>query len=332
MPSSTKPVNVSRKLLWLGVSVFAVCGLYSAAWFVAASKGEDWLKTTMAKPTLGITASCPGMDIKGFPFRVGVFCTTSNFSMPQKNIDFSAGALRTMALVYNPGKILFEIDGPVKSVLPDGISVTADWKNLDGNVGASFSGLKSLSTFFDQTKGEVSGPMFPGALQFETGHGEFHTRQNGNNLDIAALAEDNTIKTSLLPAALPKFSISLDGTLNNLAELLNGERLPVDSEISGDIQRLALDFGDNGFVTLAGPFQIAPDGNLSGDFELSAENFSKLQPLLRSLFPDQTPMIDVTTIMLKSLANGSTKASIQLKVVSGTILLGVIPIGVIPPL
>ena len=174
--------------------------------------------------------------------------------------------------------------------------------------------------------------MLPGALQFETGHGEFHTRQNGNNLDVAALAEDNIIKTSLLPAALPKFSVSVDGTLDNLGGLLNGQRLPVGAEISGEIQRLALDFGDNGFVTLSGPFQISPDGYLSGDFELSAENFTKLQPFLRSLFPDQASVIDASAMMLQGLSKGSTKASIKLTVASGTILLGVIPIGVIPPL
>jgi hypothetical protein len=332
MASSTKPVNVSRKLLWLGASVFAVCGLYSAAWFAAASKGEDWLKATMAKPTLGITASCPGMEVKGFPFRVGVFCSTSNFSMPQNNIDVAAGALRTMALIYNPGKVVFEIDGPAKSVLPNGMSVVADWKNLNGSLGASLSGLNHLSTFYDQSRSEISGPMLPGALQIETRHGEFHTRQNGNNLDIAALAEDNVIKTSLLPAALPKFSVSIDGTLDNLAGLLNGQHLPVGASVSGNIQRLALDFGSDGFVTLSGPFQISPDGYLSGDFELSAENFSRLQPLLRSLFPDQSAVIDATAIMLKSLSKDGTKASIKLTVASGTILFGMIPIGVIPPL
>jgi hypothetical protein len=332
MPPSSQPVNVSRKLLWLALSVFAICVLYSAAWFIGVSKGHDWLERRLSNFGDSMSATCPGMDIKGFPFRIGVFCTSATLTNPINHINISTGAVRTMALVYNPGKAVFEIDGPAQASLPDATTVTSNWSNLDGSLGAGLSGLKHLSVAIDKASAEIISAILPGPMTIATGHGEFHARQNGDNLDIAALAENNTASTSLLPQQLPLFSISIDATLDKLAGLLEAKALQPGTEINGTIHRLALDFGNDGFLTLSGPFSIAADGYLSGDFDLSAENFEALRSTLKASFPQASPTIDVSAILMKSLSKDGTNATVRLNVRAGTILLGVIPVGFIPPL
>jgi hypothetical protein len=333
MPPSSQNVNASRKIVRLGVAVFAVCALYSAGWYYAASKGQDWLTATLKDPGNGMSADCADMNIKGFPFRAGVFCSSASLADASHGISLQTGAVRTMAMVYDPKKIVFEADGPAKATLPGGTTLDIVWNNLRGSLGAQLHGLQHLSSEADQIDAKVSLPIADGATEVKINHGEFYVRQNAGNLDVAALANNNTVETSLFNTPLPEFSVSIDSTLTGLAGLLEGDTLTPGTEIAGAINRFALDLGaGKGFLTISGPFQIASNGLLSGDFEINVENFTKLRASLDTSFPQAAQAIDTASMLLQGLSKDGTNASVRVMVRSGAVFLGVIPLGVIPPL
>ena len=332
MPPSSQPVNVSRKFLRLGLAIVVIAALYSAAWFFAANRGATYLKDILAAPGGGFSASCGKLDIRGFPFRAGVFCESASLANATDGLKVETGPVRTMTLVYNPTKAVFEVDGPIKAELPQGISLDTNWGNMEGSLHANLQGMTEVSTFVDKMTTAAGFAGIADAVKLNVGHAEFHARQNGENLDIAAMAQETTLSTPLLPRQLPLFSTSAEITVNNRADLLRGARLQPGDEISGTIQRLALDFGAEGFLTISGPFQIGGDGLISGDFDIDVENFARLQPLLDASFPESQPVIDASTLLIKGISKDGVKGRVKIAVRSGAILLGVIPIGFIPPL
>lgn len=333
MPSSSQPVNLGKKILRLGIAVFTIAALYSAAWFYAAYRGNDWLHAEISNPGDGMAGSCTAMKIKGFPFRAGVSCTSASFSIPAENVHLETGAIKTMAMIYNPGKAVLELDGPLISHLANGMTLEANWTNFKGSLRVSLSGLSHFTMSADRIRSEIGLPDAFANLIIESSYAELHATKNGPDLDVAAAGDNMQVESALLLAApLPRFSLSSNVTLNGMSSLLSGEPPVVGQEISGTLHDLTVDFGNQGKVSLSGPFQFSKDGYLSGDFDVEAENFTTLQPILDASFPDSAPTIDASVILLKSLPKTDGKANIKLTVRSGAILLGVIPVGFIPPL
>lgn len=332
MPPSAKPVNVSRRFVWLGGAVLVVCLLYSAAWFVAAWKATDYLKTLLAAPGPGMSADCAQMDIRGFPFRAGVFCASAHFENASQGLNLSTGAVRTMTLVYNPTKAVFEVDGPVKASFPGGTKVDTTWGNFDGSIGASLSGLTRASVFIDRMENTIALPSGLGEAKLTSDHAEIHARQNGPDLDIAARTDNARLTTALLPTNLPVFSSSLEATLDGRAGVLEGEGIEPGEDVLGTLNRYALDFGTRGFLAISGPFKLSGDGVLSGDFTIEVQDFAALQTSLSASFPQATPVFDTAAILLKSLSKDGRTGRIEVNIREGHVFLGIIPLGVIPRL
>lgn len=67
--------GVTRKLVWLAMAVVVFAALYTGGWFYAASRLKDRLTEALAASQQGMhSASCSGLSVRGFPFRIGIFC------------------------------------------------------------------------------------------------------------------------------------------------------------------------------------------------------------------------------------------------------------------
>ncbi len=333
MSSSNRNENTSRKILIFGLAIAAFSLLYTGAWFVGTSKAQTWLQQQLSSNRLaGMSIACNGMDIKGFPFRIGVFCDSASANRTSPAARISLGALRSAAQIYAPGHAIFEIDGPAVVQPAPGITATLDWDLFHGSIVGGLDGIdrSSIETNMARMEGDIPGIAQNATIALD--HAEFHMRRNNGDLDIAFISKGTDIGASMTDQKLPAFSLSADLTLADYAPFLAGREVTTSGSTQGQLRQLRVDFGDQGALTLSGPFSISADGLLSGDFDLQAEQITTLGALLIGSFPEATQAIEVSQQLLQSLSTNGASARVRLTMQDGVILLGFIPIGFIPPI
>ena len=142
MPSPANASSTtSRKFGWLAGAIVAGGLLWTAGWYVFAAKVETGLPTTLAQ-LVGPTASarCTDADVRGYPFRFGVFCKTLTYENVAEGITANAGAFRSAAQAYRPQHAVAEIDGPLVVNTSD-LVFRADWQVLKASAQAVTDGL-----------------------------------------------------------------------------------------------------------------------------------------------------------------------------------------------
>src|SRR5690606_37227088 len=105
-----------RRIIWLAVFIIlAICGYYALWVYLAERLGFEVDRNIASLGNKGITISCDGRDIRGFPFRMGVFCDDVALTIPDENIAASAKELRSAAQIYAPRMLVMELDGPLEA-------------------------------------------------------------------------------------------------------------------------------------------------------------------------------------------------------------------------
>lgn len=333
--SRTEPANTSRKIWILGAVIVAVILIYTGGWFYAANEMKSRLTTLLAGGNEnGVSAECQDMDFRGYPFRIGLFCSDVRVDDHRNGISASFGALRSAAQIYAPWHVVWELDQPAVVRTASGITVSTEWSSLQSSLTAGLDGLERSSLIASDIKGSVVSMLAGDTLTFDAKRGEVHLRQNGNNLDAAILSEATNITVKDQPQLLPAISTSADLTLTDKAGLLNGTN-PDGANLrgtSGLLNRLVADLGQGRVMTLSGPFSFDEEGYLTSELTLEIENIDAWREALKSAFPAAAKTIDTAGNMLTALVSGGTKASVKLSVNKGTVFVsGFIKIGKIPP-
>ncbi len=332
MASSDQSVNVSRKIVRLGIFIVAACVIYTAAWYFATNKVQNWLQDAMQSGRgSGYQIECPGLELKGFPFRVGLFCDSMTMQGHAYGAGLSTGAIRSAAQVYDPGHAVFEIDGPALLQPSVGLFGEFDWSLFHGSVIANLDGVDRMSIETNDATAALSSSFTNHRADVEVGQGALHVRQFSGDLDVVASASNAKVDTTLLRHQLPRFSATVDLTLAKLGGLLNGKRF-AGGPVEGQMRRLALDFASQGSLAITGPFTISQDGYLSGEFDVQVEDFDALAAVLSASFPQSESTIMASRQLVADLSPDGKRGRVRVTVSSGTILLGVIPVGFIPPI
>lgn len=326
----------------MGIVLFIL--LYSGLWFFAANRIESRLATYLTHGNSGRTAECTNMDIRGFPFRIGLFCDMVRLDDTARGASATLGALRSAAQVYRPGHAVVELDGPAEIRFSPGISLSADWDLLHASLQATLSGLDRTSLTYDKLTGTAVLPAIeedamPGdthRLAFTAEHGEVHLRQNGDDLDAAASIDGFDTKIDGGPSLLPPMSASTDLTLVGRAPLMNAGSLKPGAlhDSKGEMRNLTLDLGNGMITTASGPFSVNDQGLISGEFSVTMKNIEGWRQNLVKIFTDKdgTAMINNIANMLTALADGKNEATVKLNVREGVAFLAFFPIGVLPQL
>ncbi len=338
------PTTGARKIRRLGIGVLLFILLYSGLWFFAANRIESRLATYLTQGNTGSTAECADMDIRGFPFRIGLFCDTVRLDDTARGASATFGALRSAAQVYRPGHAVIELDGPAEVRFSPGISFSADWDLLHASLLATLSGLDRTSLTYDKLTGTAVVPAIeedaiPGdthRLAFTADHGEVHLRQNGDDLDAAASIDGFDTKIDGGPSLLPPVNGSADLTLVGSAALMNAGGLKPGAlhGAKGEMRNLTLDLGNGMVTTASGPFSINDQGLISGEFSVTMQNIEGWRQNLVKVFTDEdgTAMINNIANMLTALADGKNEATVKLNVRDGVAFLAFFPIGELPQL
>lgn len=329
------PRKQSRKLLWLALAILIVLAGYSAVWFVLAGQMKSRLATVLDQPnTAGVAGQCTDMDVRGFPFRIGVFCNQVKVDDTRHGISASFGALRSAAQVYAPGHSVLELDGPAEIRMTPGTSISANWTQMQASAVVNTGGLNRTSLAYKALAGTVVTPMSPDSGTFSAEQGEMHVRANGDDVDIAMSVNQLRLKVPEVDSPVPPVNASADLTILGRAPWLASATLPADPlyGTSGTVRAIQIDLGEGLIANASGPFRVSDVGVVSGEFKLSLNNVDAWRTQLTAVAPDQASIIKTATKLMKALSNGSNDASVTINVRDGTAFLGFIPIGKLPPL
>ncbi|MDI7862598.1 DUF2125 domain-containing protein [Rhizobiaceae bacterium n13] len=324
-----------RKFWLLGIGVAAAIALYTAGWFYAANQLQSRLTALLGRnPESGVTVDCPDMAFRGFPFRIGLFCSKVTVDDKPNGLSATFGALRSAAQVYAPWHAVWEMDGPAEIRATPGITLSANWEKLQSSIRTNLTGVDRTSTLIEGITASLFSTLTPKKLDLTATRSEIHLRQNGRDLDAALLFENAQAKIEGDPRQLPVLSGSADLTLVDKAGYLNGKDESGSGPYGakGELRHVVLDAGDGRVLTLSGPFSISDEGLLSGNFRVEVEKIAAWSETLIAAIPGQRNALGLAASLLKSLGEGKDNAAVDLKVKDGVVMLSFIPIGAIPPI
>ncbi|AVA23187.1 DUF2125 domain-containing protein [Rhizobium sp. LEGMi198b] len=337
MAASSQSVASGRgKRMWLiGLGLIVIlAGLYTGGWFYATTM----VKTTVLKALgeqkdAGISGECSDMAFSGFPFSIGLSCAKVTVDDHVKGVSASFDNLHASAPVYQPNHVGWSLRSPAEIRTAQGLTVSAEWTDLQSNLIAKGRGVAQSETVIDGLKAGIVSSFTGQSADVTAAHTEMHARQNGDDLELAIGIENANAVIKDFPQTLPTASTSADITLTGKAGLLDGSDGHGLYGAAGVLRKVVIDIGDGRVMTLSGPFNFDDQGFLSGQFKLEINQIGPWGDSLKATIPAAKNMIDTATKLLKSLAAGGDKVSVDLTADRGRLSLsGFIPLGKIPPI
>lgn len=326
--------GTARKILWLGFAILLAIGLYTAGWFYAANRlKETVLRAITPTESASVSGECGDIAFRGYPFRIGLFCSRVNVDDKNNGVSASFGQLRSAAQVYNPGHIVWELDSPAEIRTAHGLSVSAEWQNLQSSLTTRLKGIDRTSLVIDGLKANAVSSVTGQTINFDATKTEVHLRQNGADLDGAITVTDSATVIKDWPQLLPRLSAIADVTLAGKAGMIDGSDGTGLYGASGELRRIVADIGEGRTMRISGPFSFDNEGYLSGQFKVEIEKLGAWSDNAKQAFPQLQSTIDTARKLLGALAGGGDRASVDLVVDRGRATIsGFIPLGKIPPI
>jgi len=315
----------SRRILWLGAFVVLLFGGYSAGWLYFADLLRKQTSAAIARMNTGeVSAECAAPAVRGYPFRLGVWCDGVAFSDASRGIHVTAGGFRSAGQVYDLTHLVAELDGPASIDLPDAAPLALDWRRLRASVRLATPLPERLSVESTALTASLqSGAPLASLASFEA-----HMRPNAGDLDLAARFEGlefageaavDEACGALRPGRPLRHRRRRPGGI--------GRRKPArpvgHDAVAGAVERA----GHR--LALSGPFSIGADGLLDADLQLTVRDPAGLSTTLGNAFPEARQQIAASLSGLSALG---PEPSLPLKIVKGKATLGFIPLGDVPPL
>ena len=337
MNTKNRQKQKSRRLFWLFLClILLIFGGGSAFWYYASDKMDQTITGYFARmQQQGRSAVCTNQTIKGFPFRLGLFCDRFAYDDPNSGVSLKVGAVRSAAQFYAPGKLVAELDGPLELVAPDRSRSVASWNSLRSSVQANLDGLESLSVVTNELALESDHPALQtlSAITFE-----LHARKSGtNDLETAIGLIDLEVVTPNA-AQIQPITMTVELTAKDLFDTVTtGRNLKNHirtNGFAGTLTALNLQPKSGGKLLLSGPIRISKSGLLSTELRVEFEQLRQLFSHFRSAIPqleDQASQIETALSALTTSQNDAPQTVI-VSISQGNMRLGLIPLGSIPPL
>jgi len=330
MPSSANTSSpVSRKFAWLAGAAVASGLLWTAGWYAFAAKVKTELPATLAQ-LVGPAASaqCISADVRGYPFRFGVFCETLSYENTAEGISANAGAFRSAAQVYRPQHAVAEVDGPLM-FNTSGLSLRADWQVLKASARAATNGLERGSVEARNISFDMDGAGLAGRFGLQAAKITAHARRNGADLDLAAYADD--LRNDLV-AGLTARTFVLEATLTERSRLLEMPFVPLQGPFEAVLHRLAIAFDETSSLELTGPVRIDAGNRISGDLELTISDLQQFTDRAEAFDPDIADLFRQFGPVVAALDTrpGDDAVSLPLTIKNNLVSLGFIPLGQLP--
>ncbi len=315
----------TRRIQLLMLAVAVTCGAYVGGWNYMASLLD---RETVAMIDSGdpVTIACPDRSVGGFPFRIGVSCSSFTASDPAGAFQVKAGALRTTAVVYDPSLILASLQSPAQIEAPAGVPLAAlTWERARASVDTSPADDQLAGIEFDapQIRPAAGGLMTAESLAL-------FARPVAADADLALKARAISLDPSLVGGRqVAPFGLDLDVRLAAVEETwfsgAPGAR-------SGVLNRLAILITDDAGLIADGPFTISAEGALTGRLSLRIVDVDAVIAALRTAAPDQAPMLEAMAAARPKGEGPADEWTLTIDIEDGNARLGFLPLGRIPPI
>lgn len=329
--------NYARRITWLGVAIGFFVLAYTAAWLFAAHEAEKRMDIELAKANAGdAKITCDSRQVKGYPFRFGLFCDGETFIDEAKGISISSGALRTAAQVYNPWHAIAELDGPVKVAIPGAPTITGDWSLLHSSIRFDQPVPERVSIEANDLTITINKTETESQQALTATYAAGHMRSEDKDVSFAGEVDGLVIDPAITPnRTIPEFAASYDVLLKDGVAIAAAKPRDIKAALrgqSGELRSVSLIFKDGGAVRVTGPLKLSVEGLLDGDIKLTFTDAAKLGVALGQAFPEAAKII-INTLTAASLGAGADKeASLTLTIRRGKVSAGFFPIATIPPL
>lgn len=328
--NNVKPAyNAKRRIQFLfGFVVLLIIGS-TAGWYFVADKIQTATNNVIEQQAnMGNNVSCDGREVRGYPFRFGLFCESVAFESIRQGQVFKAGALRSAAQFYAPRDLIVELDSPAIFERIGSDSWSMNWSQMRAHILATEPLPQNISiSGQDVVFGQAGLEALARAATLEV-----FLRVVGKDVDLAgrvkALEFENlTPQLNDLPPLGGDFDIRIaDGARMALAD---------QQSVRGTdamVNRLALLLNDDRGVIVSGPISVADDGLISGELKVRLVDVDSVLDVLTKALPDAAPL-------MIAFANGQPRSGekgdeieLQVTIKNGQVRLGLIPLGSIAPL
>lgn len=327
---------------FIAMGIFIV--VIGAAWLFAWNWGAGQLEQRadlLTRQLLGhgIQLDCSERQITGFPFRIGVSCVT----VTSENIDDGsrahAGAFRSAAQFYDPGKLVAELDGPARFEPFGGVPLLAQWELMHASIRADLQNIREFSLEArDISVTDEWAPEDTPALA-KAGNAQLHARISDTRPDSLDLALRGK---GIFPAgeALASLDLTVIMTVDDIVpDLKPGFDLKKHIQahgLAGRMEELSFLPTNGGRLELRGPFSLDTEGNLTTRVEIGFSQPAAIGEFVSNFIPAAADSIDTITALASTMGQSNDESSklrtVTLTIESGSVFVGFIPIGKIEPL
>lgn len=316
-------------MVWLAVAIVVMIAAYVAGWHYVADRVHTEVSSTIAGLNRdGRRANCENSDIRGFPFRIGLFCRSVLYEDARAGVGFRARGLRAAAQVYAPQRLVAELDGPALVEFPGINALDVNWSSLRAGARMASPVPDLVSIEAQDLRADLDSYPTEGAALVAMDSAEFHMRPNGPDLDLAVRfaglrADPSATGGNRLPPMRGLADLAIDGAANGLPTGTVGLR-----GLSGTLRTLTVTMGGGEGARISGPFEIGADGLVDARLDITVQNPTALAQTLGEVFPDFHGQIQAA---FSGLAAMGDEPTLPLIITRGNARLGFLSLGQIPP-
>lgn len=352
---STAPRPASRVLIGVVMLVILLAIGWSAVWVYAANRAEREIDAWVAREArLGRIWNCGERSLAGFPFRFELRCHAPSLETRGGDpVRISAVSAQAVAQIWAPNHIVAEFTPPARvEDVATGKVYGGTWSLLQ------LSGIGDLSGQPQRFSIQAHDPKVQDAAALAAAPGtearpllsaklfEFHARRTAaaagglDGVDYASgLSGGESALLTALGIAGP-VELSLQGNISAAADLRPmpvAERLRAWAAAGGvaRLDRFVMTTPETA-ITADGTGSLTPQGRLNGNLTLGFAGLNELTQRLdrAGVIPSNlAPVIGALALVGKSTTvDGRKGVSFALGFKDGTLRLGPVPVGAVPPL
>lgn len=330
-----KRSSTRRFKLLMGFAL-SVLVAWSIFWFVAATiLDRQVLRIEHAAVAEGIVADCVGRRVAGFPFRLEMRCQQGS-RFGDENAIVSVGGTTLTALVYNPSRIIAEVQGPMTLGVDGMPGVVAEW-----DLAHASARLDLADHRLTRMDAEVVAPRVTlgDELVVEGDEVDLNLRADQQVVDAVEFAlRVAAAKVNEMPEPV---ALAMRGTAHGVGSALKGTPELIlahwqDEGLVLELDEMTLVHAD-AMVRADGTLTLRPDGLLDGALTMALAGYDTPLPQLARFAPDHAESVQrlVTNLLNfapKVTVDGRTARRLDVVIDKGTVRAGIVPLFKIPPL
>jgi hypothetical protein len=357
-------------LLVFGVAV-ALLVAWTGLWFYAAGQAKAEIAAWRERESqAGRQQDCASLSVGGFPLRIEVRCTGARFELEgAPNVKLDLPSALAMVQIYDPRAVISELTGPLNISERSGqTDYVVDWSvgraSVRGLPSQAERGTLAFDALSVRDPGTGGDPVFSARLFELRGHEAAASRPDNPAMETVLKLKD-AIAAKIHPAGARPIDADITSVVFGVTDLsakpLRLKTLPVmlkewqarNGQIEITKARIQQ---DDVIAEGTGNLRLTARGGLDGNLQVTIVRIEKIFKMfdiervmseghigaavnvLDQLFPGfggiarQSAGPMAATLGRPSELDGKPATTLPLRFVDGTVFLGPIPVGAVPPL